>query len=105
MLDSLNRENESISFYIIDVSNLTKDDKILKEDPIVVRKMVKNLNVKIPILMDRYGKTAEKYDALILPKTVVINKNGKIVYNHTGHDINLKAELNSIFINMKLNEK
>ena len=43
--------------------------------------------------MDKYGKTAELYDALVLPRVIVIDKNGMIVYAHTGYDKEVKLEI------------
>lgn len=105
ILDSLFDNQKDIAFYLINVSGLTKNDKILKEDPLIVKRLLNNLDVKIPVLMDKYGKTAEKYDALILPKTVIINSKGNIVYNHTGFNENMKADIVSIINQFKLNDK
>ena len=35
-------------------------------------------NIRLNILLDRYQKTAAKYDALTLPRLVVIDKDGVI---------------------------
>jgi len=57
-----------VRFYLIDVG----------EDRNKISKFIKNKNIRIPVLLDRYQKTAEKYDALTLPRLVVIDKNGII---------------------------
>jgi hypothetical protein len=40
--------------------------------------------VEIPILLDRYKKTAEKFDALTLPRLYVLDKNGLIQRKQKG---------------------
>jgi peroxiredoxin len=57
-----------VRFYLIDVG----------EDRDKITKFIKNKNIRIPVLLDRYQKTAEKYDALTLPRLIVIDKNGMI---------------------------
>ena len=105
ILDSLFDNQKDIAFYLINVSGLTKNDKILKEDPLIVKRLLNNLDVKIPVLMDKYGKTAEKYDALILPKTVIIDDMGNIIYNHTGFNENMKTDILKILNQIELNDK
>ena len=59
------------------------------EDPFKVRKMIKSLGTEIPVLMDKFGTVAEKYDALILPRTIAIapiDSSFKVVYEHTGYE-------------------
>jgi hypothetical protein len=41
-------------------------------------------NIAIPILMDRYQKTSEKYDALTLPRLFVLDKEGLIQRKQKG---------------------
>ena len=85
MLDTVRINYPDIDFYLINVSGLTQGKKVLKEDPKLVKKMVESLGTTMPVLMDKYGNAAKKYDALILPRLVVIDS-GKIVYAHTGYE-------------------
>ena len=62
----------------------------MKEEPEKVKKMLESLKVDLPVLMDKYGKAAEKYKALTLPRIVIINSRGMIVYEHTGYDKGMK---------------
>lgn len=55
-----------VKFYLIDVG----------EDNNTVATFLKNKDINLPILLDRYQKTAEKYDALTLPRLFVLDKNG-----------------------------
>jgi len=85
IIDSLRTEFPDVSFYLVDVGGLEQGGVKLKEDPEKVKKMIESLKVEIPVLMDKYGLTAEKYGALILPKLIVIDKHGKIAYDQTGY--------------------
>jgi thiol-disulfide isomerase/thioredoxin len=62
-------KGKPVKFYLIDVG----------EDPQKVTPFVKANNVKIPVLIDRYNQTAQKYGAIALPRLVIIDKNGKVV--------------------------
>lgn len=85
VLDSIRTKYTDIDFYLVNVSGLSQGKKILKEDPVLVKEMVKSLGTSMPVLMDKYGNAAKKYDALILPRLVVIDNKGKIAYAHTGY--------------------
>jgi len=85
VLNKLKDEYPGISFYLVDVSNLEQGGVKLTEDPDEVRKMIESMNVTMTVLMDKYGVAAESYGALELPKTVVIDRGGEIVYEKTGY--------------------
>ena len=93
VIDSLSTEFSNVGFYLVNVSGLTQGEKVMKEDTKKVRQMLETLKVDLPVLMDKYGKTAELYDALVLPRVIVIDKNGMIVYAHTGYDKEVKLEI------------
>lgn len=59
---------QSVKFFLIDVGEEeTKLQEFLEGNP-----------VKLDILVDRYNKVAEKYDALTLPRLYVIDREGII---------------------------
>ena len=93
MLDTVRTKYPAIDFYLVNVSGLTQGKKVLKEDPKLVKKMIESLGTSMIVLLDKYGTTAEKYEALVLPSLVVIDSKGKIAYAHTGYDENVKKEL------------
>lgn len=70
-LEQLRQEYKSkpIKFYLIDVG----------EEPEKVKPFVTNSSIKIPVLIDRYMQTAQKYGAQSLPRLVVIDQDGSIV--------------------------
>jgi len=86
VLNKIQNEHPGISFYLVDVSNLEQGGIKLIEDPDEVRKMIESMNVTMTVLMDKYGVAAESYGALELPKTVVIDQGGEIVYEKTGYE-------------------
>ena len=85
MLDTVRTKYPDIDFYLVNVSGLTQGKRVLKEDPKLVKKMIESLGTTMPVLMDKYGNAANKYDALVLPRLVVIDS-GKIAYAHTGYE-------------------
>ena len=61
-------KKEKIKFFLIDVGEKAE----------LVKKFLEKYEIDIPVLLDQYQKTAEKYDALTLPRLFVIDKNGII---------------------------
>ena len=89
VLDSIRTNYPEVDFYLINVSGLNQNGKMKIEDPVNVRKMIKSLGTEIPVLMDKFGTVAEKYDAVILPRIIAIaptDSSFKIVYEHTGYE-------------------
>ena len=62
----------------------------------MVKEMINNLKTSIPVLMDKYGVAAEKYGALALPTTAIINPKGEIAYIHTGFAVGDEKEIISV---------
>jgi len=61
-------KDQPVKFFLVDVG----------EEREKVESFQKKKNVNLEILLDRYQKTADKYDALTLPRLVVIDKQGVI---------------------------
>lgn len=84
-LEILSQEFPEIQFYLVSVKD--PEDKILK--------WLNELEVELPVLADKYGKTAKKFnvigesdtgqDVASLPSLFIIEKTGTIVYQHTGY--------------------
>jgi thiol-disulfide isomerase/thioredoxin len=85
-LDTLSREYSNVNFYLVNVSGLTQGKAKMKEDPNLVKMMVDKLGVSLQVLMDKYGKVAEKYEVKSLPRLVVIDQEGKVHYIHDGYE-------------------
>ena len=84
-LDTLSHSYKNVNFYLVDVSGLTQGKAKMKEDPEKVKMMVDKLGVSLQVLMDKYGKVAEKYGVKSLPRLVVIDKKSKVHYIHDGY--------------------
>ena len=83
-IDALSKEYKNVSFYLIDVSNLEQNGKKLVEKPKDVIALLEKMKINLPVLMDKYGLIAEKFDAIVLPKTVIINPGGIVTFEQTG---------------------
>lgn len=81
---ALSKKYKNVSFYLIDVSNLEVNGEKLVEKPEEVIALLEKIKIDLPVLMDKYGLIAEKYQATILPRTVVINPSGNLEYVRTG---------------------
>jgi thiol-disulfide isomerase/thioredoxin len=57
-----------------------------------IEKFLNSNNISVQILMDKYKKISEKYDALTLPRLVVIDKNGIIQMEKRGFKDGKKFE-------------
>ncbi len=84
-LDTLSQSYNNINFYLVNVSGLTQGKAKMKEDPERVKMMVDKLGVSLQVLMDKYGKVAEKYGVKSLPRLVVIDAKSKVHYIHDGY--------------------
>ncbi len=75
-LEKLQEEfkDQPVKFFLIDVGE--GRDK--------VKEFIDKEDIKIPVLFDRYQKTAERFDALTLPRLFVIDKNGLIQRKQKG---------------------
>ena len=104
VLDSVRQEFPDMKFYLVDVSGLNTNGRAMIEDSLMVAKMINFLKVDILVLMDIYGKTAEKYAVKELPTLVVIDPKGIISYMHSGYKQGDENELISI-LNGYVNEK
>jgi len=104
MLDTVRTKYPDIDFYLVNVSGLAQGKKVLKEDPKLVKKMIESLGTSMQVLMDKYGTAAEKYDALVLPRLVVIGPKGKIAYAHTGYEDGDEKKLIEVLDGFKLKD-
>ena len=100
VLDTLSYSYKNINFYLVDVSGLTQGKSKMKEDPAKIKIMVESLGVTLQVLMDKYGKVAEKYGVKSLPRLVVIDAKSTVHYIHDGYapgdEIKLKEVLDKL---------
>ena len=67
-------KDQPVKFFLIDVGE--EREKVLN--------YVNSAGVDVPVLLDRYQKTAERFDALTLPRLFVLDKNGLIQRKQKG---------------------
>ena len=84
-------QKENVKLFLVNV----------REDKEKVAKFVSDKKIVIPILLDQYGKVSEKYEALSIPKLVVINPEGQIAYIGNGFDKALFENLSRIIDGLK----
>ena len=84
-LELLSNEFNDIDFYLINVSGLKIRNKLLDEKPKLIKEMLNNLDVDIPVVMDKNAFVLNKYGAPLLPRVVIINEDGKIVLIWDGY--------------------
>ena len=94
VIDSLKNIYPDTDFYLVNVNEKYKK----------VKKFTESMNISMPILMDKYGQVAEKYEALVLPRSVIIDANGNIVYNHTGYAPGDEKEFIEVLNTLRKNE-
>ena len=85
-LEILSQEFPDVKFYLVSVKDPT--DKILS--------WLNQFEIELPVLVDKYGRTAEKFEVIgndtnktagkTLPTLFVINKSGRIIYEHSGYE-------------------
>ena len=75
-LEKMNQEfkDKPVKFFLVNVG----------EDKEKINNFLKTHTTNLPILMDRFQKTAEKFDALKLPRLFILDKNGIIRKSQRG---------------------
>ena len=96
ILDTLSQNYKDINFYLVNVGGLKGKEK---QESVKVKKLLEDLGISLPVLMDKYAKIVEKYGGPVLPKVVIIDQQGKIAYIKEGY-----AEGDELVIEKKLNE-
>ena len=66
---------DDFQFLLVDVNE--KKDK--------VKEHISKKGITLQVVLDKYGKTFEKFGGTTLPLLVVIDKKGNISYKHTGY--------------------
>jgi len=68
----------------------------LKEQREPVQKFCRENNITLPVLFDKYGVVAGKYQATSLPRLFVIGREGRIVWQSTGYQENFPVGLSEL---------
>ena len=95
-IPSLNRLRKKMTgshFELISI-NYAEDEKAIRE-------FMKNVNVEFPVLLDRDGNFARKWNVITYPSTFIIDVNGKIKYGVNAaikwDDPEVIQKINSLF--------
>lgn len=95
LLHDLQEKYPDVKFYLV---NIREPEKLCGA-------YIKKMGYTLPVLLDRHGKIAEKYKALVTPTLVIISKEGKISYYKQGYDgkfaEEVRLQLNKMFIREK----
>jgi len=79
---------DGFQFVLVDVNE--------KRD--IVKKHVDENDISLQVILDKYGKVFKSFGGETLPLLVVIDKNGKISYYHTGYE---KGDEKKLFKHLK----
>ena len=80
ILGILQEEFPGITIYLVD----------LNEKKELVAEYIKRFDLKLEMILDRYGQVGKKYGVVdkrglaVLPNTFVVSADGNIYYHHTG---------------------
>jgi cytochrome c biogenesis protein CcmG, thiol:disulfide interchange protein DsbE len=101
--DLLGKKNLIVSFFATwcvpcakEIPELTKLSKQFGDDfhfllvdvnekKNIVKEHISKKGITLQVVLDKYGKTFEKFGGTTLPLLVVIDKRGNISYKHTGY--------------------
>ena len=73
-LHSLSKEFSEVHFYLVNIG----------DEEHIIRKYVEQMGYSLPILLDKYGMIAKKYDAMVTPTLVVIQEDGSVQLHKHG---------------------
>ena len=73
----------------------------LKEDKTKVRNFIRDKNITLPVLLDKFGVVAKNYGVETLPHLFVIDKSGTITFVQKGYDQYMPARLRNHLVNSK----
>lgn len=97
-LERLKEKYPDVKFFLIDVG----------EDKETVEKHLQITPITLPILLDKYGKTAEKFlvqkpgtTLAVLPTLAMINKDGKVHFYKKGYVEGDEAKIESEILKMR----
>ncbi|MFH1195946.1 MAG: TlpA disulfide reductase family protein [bacterium] len=69
-----------------------------------VKPFIKSSNYDFTVLLDTDGETARDYFTVAVPFTVILDKNGKIVYTHSGYKKGDELKVEEIIKNLLENK-
>ena len=77
LLDSLQQRYSKLGFSVVGV-NVDKDSAL-------ANKLLKDIPVTFPVLLDNTGNVSASYNVSAMPTTVLIDRDGNMRYLHKGY--------------------
>lgn len=85
ILDSLNVANKGLDVYFVNVSGMEVGGVVMKEKTKDIEKIITALDIRSTVLLDKYGKIAEKYGISMLPALFLVDPVGSVIFSHAGY--------------------
>ncbi len=82
-LEDIHRHYREAGFTVLGVN--------LDKDPDGARRMVEDLGVSFPVLLDQDKDVSRLYDVRAMPMTVLIDRDGRVRYVHHGYHPGMEA--------------
>lgn len=70
-----------------------------------VKPFISSMDYKFTVLFDSNSEIARKYYARVMPHSVILNKDGKIIYSHVGYSHGDENKVREIIKNQVLESK
>ncbi len=87
------KKHNLTNFYLINI----------RESKELIKKYIDKTNCSLPVLMDKYGVIAKKFNVSSTPALIIISKEGNIVYQHSGFNksdtLEIYNNIENVFIN------
>jgi peroxiredoxin len=77
VLSALHDKYKSLGFTVLGVN--------VEEDSTRARKLLQEMSVSFPVLLDSESVVSKQYDVVAMPSTVLVDRNGNMRYLHKGY--------------------
>lgn len=77
VLSELHDKYKALGFTVLGVN--------VEEDSSKARKLLQEMSVSFPVLLDNEGVVSKQYDVVAMPSTVLVDRNGNMRYLHKGY--------------------
>ena len=83
VLSKLHDRYRALGFTVLGVN--------VEENPGKARKLLQEMPVSFPVLLDHESVVSKQYDVVAMPSTVLVDRNGNMRYLHKGYKPGLEA--------------
>jgi peroxiredoxin len=77
VLSELHDKYKALGFTVLGVN--------VEEDSSKARKLLQEMSVSFPVLLDNESVVSKQYDVIAMPSTVLVDRNGNMRYLHKGY--------------------